>query len=394
MQPQATRMGQQRGLIRRRTATAAAAASAFPGIDGANPNEPAAAAAAAGYRHQHRDPEPATGQPRDGEDREAAARGGDPPRQPLPSPDHDDKKYRAPVPAAAGRGVPSLPLAPLLIGLARSPPSSPRRRRRRRRPSRVASPGSGLEGLPLHRACLEGASAEVLRGLLVPPPLGTASASASAAGDAVGTAEPAYGRLPLHLLCRSGGATVGAVRELLRSEESTTATAASAATATDVFGRLPLHYCLANGDGDGAAASLLLSAYPDGAAVADMEGWTPLHVAAGAGVPVRGRILADLVRAHPAAASMRTEGWGSTPLDCARRFAGAEYADGLARALPELLREEEEEEEERREGVGGGKVGLPAAAPEDPASGDPWRPSVGRRTGAPRSRFYHGPSVV
>ena len=182
---------------------------------------------------------------------------------------------------------------------------------------------------------------------------------------------------------------MGAVRELLRSEESTTATAA---TATDVFGRLPLHYCLANGDGDGAAASLLLSAYPDGAAVADVEGWTPLHVAAGAGVPVRGRILADLVRAHPAAASMRTEGWGSTPLDCARRFARAEYADGLARALPELLREEEEEE--RREGVGGGKVGLPAAAPEDPASGDPWRPSVGRRTGAPRSRFYHGPSVV
>ena len=115
MQPQATRMGQQRGLIRRRTATAAAAASAFPGIDGANPNEPAAAAAAAaGYRHQHRDPEPATGQPRDGEDREAAARGGEPPRQPLPSPDHDDKKYRATVPAAAGRGVPSLPLAPLL----------------------------------------------------------------------------------------------------------------------------------------------------------------------------------------------------------------------------------------------------------------------------------------
>ena len=169
----------------------------------------------------------------------------------------------------------------------------------------------GTTLLPLHRACMYDAPKYVIEALLRANP------------SAARTAESAFHRLPIHLVCRSGSAKVDTVMLLLASERDG-GTATSSLTYRDRLKRIPLHYILANSAHPTIVEDLLQFGAPRCLTIADSEGWLALHVACGAGVDLG--IVERLARAHPAAMNSLTR-WGSRPLDCARMFVGDRYAD-------------------------------------------------------------------
>lgn len=167
----------------------------------------------------------------------------------------------------------------------------------------------GTTLLPLHRACMYSPPAHVVETLIRAHP------------DASRTAESTFNRLPLHLACRSGSASVDTIQTLLMASGGS-----AAARYRDKLGRIPLHYCLANG-AHPSVVSDLVAAYPACLSISDCEEWLPLHVACGSGVDLT--IIESLVRSHPQTIGELTR-WGSRPLDCARMFVGERYARKIA----------------------------------------------------------------
>eukprot|EP00586_Coscinodiscus_wailesii_P012670 CAMPEP_0172514370 /NCGR_PEP_ID=MMETSP1066-20121228/259637_1 /TAXON_ID=671091 /ORGANISM="Coscinodiscus wailesii, Strain CCMP2513" /LENGTH=86 /DNA_ID=CAMNT_0013295009 /DNA_START=212 /DNA_END=469 /DNA_ORIENTATION=- len=82
--------------------------------------------------------------------------------------------------------------------------------------------------------------------------------------------ESVYDRLPLHIACLNNASFE--VIELLLSYY------VYGARKQDNEGRLPLHYALSN-MASTEVIEALINAFPEGATTADIRGWYPIHVA-------------------------------------------------------------------------------------------------------------------
>ena len=120
------------------------------------------------------------------------------------------------------------------------------------------------------------------------------------------SADSAYKRLPLHLACMYG-ASHDTLTTLVRLGKGAT-------KKKDVLGRLPIHYAAKNPNLEKSFA-ILLKAYPGAAKVADKQGFLPIHVACRCGMSLP--VIRMLIKAAPKALKMKTKK-GSTPLMCAK----------------------------------------------------------------------------
>lgn len=109
--------------------------------------------------------------------------------------------------------------------------------------------------------------------------------------------EKCFNRLPIHIACVSGASAV-VVQLLLRSYPD-------GAKCKAVYGRLPLHYactCISSDSKD--ILMCLLDAYPDAAKIRDDYGWLPLHVACVYNAPLN--FIKAMVQAYPEAVFLKT----------------------------------------------------------------------------------------
>merc|ERR1719273_1501086 len=115
--------------------------------------------------------------------------------------------------------------------------------------------------------------------------------------------ECVLGRLPIHLACINCK-SAEVIRFLLSKYPD-------GAEKVDKKGSLPLHYACSN-RADPEIIKILLSAYPNGAKVRDDNGWLPLHVACLRGAPSKS--LRVLLKFYPESVLIGTKN-NSLPKD-------------------------------------------------------------------------------
>eukprot|EP00591_Stephanopyxis_turris_P011061 CAMPEP_0195514004 /NCGR_PEP_ID=MMETSP0794_2-20130614/5526_1 /TAXON_ID=515487 /ORGANISM="Stephanopyxis turris, Strain CCMP 815" /LENGTH=242 /DNA_ID=CAMNT_0040642155 /DNA_START=149 /DNA_END=877 /DNA_ORIENTATION=- len=170
--------------------------------------------------------------------------------------------------------------------------------------------------LPLHQACSLKAPTKMIETLLSIYP------------EAANKKESWLHRMPLHIACLEGA-----------SPEVICALVTSCRQATkvqDALGRIPLHYAMFS-NATLEVIEILLSAYPEGAKVQDSKGWLAVHV--GCKCNSTEEILERLLRIYPDSLILKTKG-GMTPLKCAARFGVCNDATkiGLLQKTPSFYR--------------------------------------------------------
>ena len=187
--------------------------------------------------------------------------------------------------------------------------------------------------LPLHQCCALRPPVEMIQTLVLTYPAG------------IKAKETSFGRLPLHVACRSG-ASPEAVECLLAYHPEATMEG-------DNLKRIPLHYALKN-DAGAEVVRLLLDAYPEGVTRADHRGWIPLHVACSMGTDLA--IIKTLLEDNPETVLVKTNK-GSDCVKCARMSKGhpneedicAFMEEKMARAEGRKVSNDDGEDEERKE---------------------------------------------
>ena len=162
--------------------------------------------------------------------------------------------------------------------------------------------------LPLHHACTLNPTAEITETLLRTYP------SAASKRDSL------FRRLPLHVACLNG-ASSDVIRELLVAFKD---------GARDKMkdGQLPLHYAC----GSGASRDVvmeLLRAFPEGARCQDNNGWLPIHLACLQNAS--SDVIQLLLEIYPESVSTRTSR-GNTPMQCLKSInnTGANIEENMA----------------------------------------------------------------
>lgn len=117
--------------------------------------------------------------------------------------------------------------------------------------------GQDSKLLPLHQACSQTPTVEVIRALIETYP------------KALKKTDPVYGRLPIHIACLKIAPT-DVISCLLDAYQPS-------ARITSSSKRLALHYACASGACKEVVA-LLLSVYPEAVQWADLSGWLPIHL--------------------------------------------------------------------------------------------------------------------
>lgn len=148
--------------------------------------------------------------------------------------------------------------------------------------------------LPLHQMCA------------LDPPKKALVAVIQANPRGVWKREHTFERLPLHIACINS-ATDDVILTLLSYYKQ-------AAEEKDIAGRVPLHYACCN-DVSSNVIKALLEAHPEGAKIRDDTGWLPVHVACTSGVSLE--VIKMLLLAQPQTIVSKTKK-GSTPLACAK----------------------------------------------------------------------------
>ena len=186
--------------------------------------------------------------------------------------------------------------------------------------------------LPLHQCCALRPPVEMIQTLVLTFPAG------------IKAKETSFGRLPLHVACRSG-ASPEAVECLLAYHPEATMEG-------DNLQRIPLHYALKN-DAGAEVDRLLLDAYPEGVTRADHRGWIPLHVACSMGTDLA--IIETLLEDNPETVLVKTNK-GSDCVKCARMSKGHPNEEAICAFMEEKMAEAEGrrdndvgEDEERKE---------------------------------------------
>jgi len=161
--------------------------------------------------------------------------------------------------------------------------------------SKIFTNGLGSNKLlPLHHACSLNPTVEATLAILLSYP------------KAAEKRDSLYHRLPIHVACLNG-ASSDVVRTLLNVHKD-------GAKATMKDGQLPLHYAC----GSGASRDVieeLLRVYPEGAQVRDINGWLPIHLACLQNASVE--VIELLLEENPSSVTARTDK-GNTPLQCAK----------------------------------------------------------------------------
>ena len=162
--------------------------------------------------------------------------------------------------------------------------------------------------LPLHHACTLNPTVEITETLLRINP------SAASKRDSL------FKRLPLHLACLNG-ASSDVVRELLIAFKD-------GAQSKLKDGQLPLHYACGSG-ASREVVSELLKAYPNGARCQDNNGWLPIHLACLQNAS--SDVIQLLLEIYPESVSIRTSR-GNTPIQCLKsiRNTGANIDKSMA----------------------------------------------------------------
>ena len=186
--------------------------------------------------------------------------------------------------------------------------------------------------LPLHQCCALRPPVEMIQTLVLTYPAG------------IKAKETSFGRLPLHVACRSG-ASPEAVECLLAYHPEATMEG-------DNLQRIPLHYALKN-DAGAEVVRLLLDAYPEGVTRADHRGWIPLHVACSMGTDLA--IIETLLEDNPETVLVKTNK-GSDCVKCARMSKGHPNEEDICAFMEEKMARAEGrrdndvgEDEERKE---------------------------------------------
>lgn len=150
--------------------------------------------------------------------------------------------------------------------------------------------------LPLHQACALRPTEEFVQTLVLAHPNG------------IKAKETAFGRLPLHVACRSQ-ASIGVVEALIAYFPDALVTA-------DKLKRVPLHYAISN-NCDSGVIELLVNYNEDCVKKLDHRGWLPLHVASGS--TASPETLKLLLEKHPQSIHAKTNR-GSTAFVIANAY--------------------------------------------------------------------------
>merc|ERR1711862_507706 len=146
--------------------------------------------------------------------------------------------------------------------------------------------------LPLHHAVARNPTVEVTEALLQTYP------------EAAAKSDSLFKRLPLHVACLNG-ASSDVIRELLGAYKN-------GAQHKMKDGQIPLHYAC----GSGASKDTILElvkAYPEGARCQDNNGWLPIHLACLQNASAD--VIQLLLEIYPESVTIRTNR-GNTPIQC------------------------------------------------------------------------------
>jgi len=146
--------------------------------------------------------------------------------------------------------------------------------------------------LPLHQACS------------LKPQVQSVDALIQAYPKSVRMKESFFFRLPLHIACLRG-ASLNVIQTLLGYYPD-------GARAKAVFDRLPLHYACGSGANRDIVLALI-SACPDGPRTQDEHGWLALHLACFYNADVE--VVQALLEAYPESVGIKTKK-GKTPIQC------------------------------------------------------------------------------
>mmetsp|Transcript_26964 Transcript_26964/g.58459 ORF Transcript_26964/g.58459 Transcript_26964/m.58459 type:complete len:622 (-) Transcript_26964:146-2011(-) len=184
--------------------------------------------------------------------------------------------------------------------------------------------------LPLHQAVALHPPVEMIQTLVLTYPAGIKSK------------ETSFGRLPLHVACRSG-ASPEAIECLLAYHPD-------GGREGDTLKRIPLHYALKN-DAGAEVVEQLLEAYPEGVKRSDHRGWIPLHVACSMGTELS--IIEMLLEEYPETVLMKTRK-GSDCIKCAEMSRGHVNEGRIVEFMKERMAEAEAEAVELEKKTKGG----------------------------------------
>lgn len=159
--------------------------------------------------------------------------------------------------------------------------------------------------LPLHQMCALNPPQKALVAVIEANPRG------------VWKREHTFERLPLHIACINS-ASEDVILTLLSFYKQ-------AAEERDIAGRIPLHYACCN-DVSVEVIKSLLEAFPEGASVRDDMGWLPVHVACSSGASLD--VIKMLLCADPKTIVSKTKKQ-STPLMCAKQGSSHNMAEVL-----------------------------------------------------------------
>jgi len=134
------------------------------------------------------------------------------------------------------------------------------------------------------------------------PPTSTLESIICAYPEGVNMKESVYKRLPLHIACMEN-ASFNVIKLLLSYNMN-------GSSAQDTQGRLPLHYALSNA-APIEVITALIQAYPKGVNVTDSSGWLPIHVACYCCSSLE--VITMLLGASPQTATLKTDK-GRTPM--------------------------------------------------------------------------------
>ena len=187
--------------------------------------------------------------------------------------------------------------------------------------------------LPLHQAVALRPPVEMIQTLVITYPAG------------IKAKETSFGRLPLHVACRSG-ASPEAIECLLAYHPD-------GSMEGDTLRRIPLHYALKN-DAGAEVVALLLDAYPEGVSCADHRGWIPLHVACSMGTDLD--VIELLLEEYPETVLLETHK-GSDCVKCARMSKGHPNEDAIVKFMEERMAEQQKQQQQTG-GAEGGENGA------------------------------------
>lgn len=218
--------------------------------------------------------------------------------------------------------------------------------------------------LPLHQA------------VSLKPPVKAVNSLVKVYPKAVRTKESFFFRLPLHIACLRG-ASLDVVSALLLCYPD-------GARAKAVFDRLPIHYACGSG-GSRAILDALIASFPDGPRTQDEHGWLPLHLACFYNADED--VVQTLLQSYPESVLVTTKK-GKTPIQCIKNKSGRrnEKVVSLLQGAAAFRREERSLRRQGRAESAGSAV---ADSDSDSVAGGSVVSAIS--TGSSRSRRSQGP---